>query len=359
MPGILDFLKPGVVTGDNLIKLLRYAQEHEFAIPAVNCTSSSNINAVLEAAKEAKAPIMIQFSNGGGAFYAGKSITSDGQKAAILGSISGALHVRTMAEHYGVPVVLHTDHCAKKLLPWLDGVIEADEKYFRDHGEPLFSSHMIDLSEEPHKENVEITAKYLQRLKAVNGFLEMEIGITGGEEDGVNNEGIDNSKLYTQPEDIDLVYRTLNPISPAFSVAAAFGNVHGVYAAGNVKLSPEILGNAQTYVAQKHNLKEKKPVLFVFHGGSGSEKAKIHEAIRHGVVKMNVDTDLQWAYWNGIREFYAKKKDYLQGQLGNPEGEDKPNKKFYDPRVWLREAEKTMITRVKEALTDLNCVNRL
>lgn len=355
--GVLDVCSPGVVTGEKLYALLKYAQEHKFAIPSVNCTSSSTINAALECARDVKSPIMIQFSNGGGAFYAGKGMSNDGQKAAVLGSVAGALHVRAMAEHYGVPVVLHSDHCAKKLLPWLDGMLEADEKYFKEHGEPLFSSHMIDLSEEPLDENIEVCVKYLERMDKINCLLEMELGITGGEEDGVNNEDVAMEKLYSQPEEVDQVYTALTKVSKNFTIAASFGNVHGVYKPGNVKLSPGFLGKHQAFIKEKHNTTDNKPALLVFHGGSGSTKAEILEAIGHGVIKMNIDTDTQWAYWEGIKDFYKAKEGYLQTQIGNPDGEDKPNKKVYDPRVWIRKAEQSFVKRLTEAFEDLNCSN--
>uniref|UniRef100_A0A7S1TCT2 fructose-bisphosphate aldolase n=1 Tax=Compsopogon caeruleus TaxID=31354 RepID=A0A7S1TCT2_9RHOD len=352
----LDFLKPGVVVGENLYKLLKYAQEKKFAIPSVNCTSSSTVNAALEAAAALKAPVMIQFSNGGSAFYAGKGFPGEGQAAAIRGAVAGAHHVRLMAEHYGVPVVLHSDHCAKKLLPWFDGMLEADEEYFKQHGVPLFSSHMLDLSEDPLDENIEICSKYLKRMAAINCLLEMELGITGGEEDGVNNEAVDPEKLYTTPEDVDKVYTALSSISNMFTVAAAFGNVHGVYKPGNVKLAPERLGRYQEYIKKAHGLTEDKPLLLVFHGGSGSLLSEIQEAVSHGVIKMNIDTDTQWGYWSGLLAFYKSKEGYLQAQIGNPDGEDKPNKKYYDPRVWIREAEKGLKDRLIQAFKDLNCV---
>mmetsp|Transcript_21803 Transcript_21803/g.37551 ORF Transcript_21803/g.37551 Transcript_21803/m.37551 type:complete len:362 (+) Transcript_21803:219-1304(+) len=358
--GDLDFLQPGVVTGENLYKLLRWLQTKGAALPSVNCTSSSTVNAALETAAKVNSPVMIQFSNGGGVFYAGKGFKgTKPQEAAIAGSISGAYHVRAMAKHYGVPVVLHSDHCAKKLLPWLDGMLDEDEKYFKAHGEPLFSSHMIDLSEEPLHENIEITAQYLARSAKVNCLLEMELGITGGEEDGVNNENVEQEKLYSQPEEVYEVYHTLSKISKYFSVAAAFGNVHGVYKPGNVKLRPDYLGKHQAYIKKKDNLEDDKPCLLVFHGGSGSELKDIREAISYGVVKMNIDTDTQWGYWKGILDFYKAKEGYLQGQIGNPEGEDKPNKKFYDPRVWVRKAEEGLIARLEHAYDDLNSKNLL
>jgi fructose-bisphosphate aldolase class II len=349
----------GVVTGDNLMKVLQYAKDNGFALPAVNCISTSSVNAVLEAAAKVNSPVMLQVSQGGAQFFAGKSIPNDKQQASIAGAVSFAFHTRLMAEHYGVSVILHSDHCAKKLLPWLDGMLEADEKYFKEHGVPLFSSHMIDLSEEPMDENIDICAQYFERFAKVNLLLEVELGITGGEEDGVDNTGVDNSALYSQPEDVWKCYQKLSAIGPMFTIAAAFGNVHGVYKPGNVKLSPEILGNSQRFIKEKLGCESDKPVFFVFHGGSGSEKEKIEEALTYGVIKMNIDTDTQWAYWNGVREYEAKNHGYLQGQIGNPEGDDKPNKKKYDPRAWLRVAEQGMVARLEEAFADLNCTNRL
>jgi len=357
--GIIGLVPPGVITGDHLITLLRYARDNNFAIPAVNCTSSSTVNAVLEAARENKSPVMIQFSNGGCTFYSGKSLSNKDEKAAIAGAVAGAYHVRAMAKHYGVPVVLHSDHCAKKLLPWFEGMIQADEEYYKLHGEPLFSSHMLDLSEEPMEENIAICQRYLKRMAKIGCLLEMELGITGGEEDGVDNTSVDNASLYTQPEEIYQVYSALAGISHRFTIAASFGNVHGVYRPGNVKLEPGILKNAQEYIREKIGCPEEKPVFFVFHGGSGSSKSEIKEAIRNGVVKMNIDTDTQWAYWNGVRKFEAKNRDFMQGQIGNPKGADKPNKKFYDPRKWMRKGELSLSERVKEALTDLECIGRL
>lgn len=354
-----DIVKPGVVTGKALFALLEYAKKEGFAIPSVNCVTSSTVNACLEAAKKVNSPIMVQVSQGGGQFFGGKSVSNEGERASIAGSIAFAHHVRAVAPLYGVPVVLHSDHCAKKLLPWLDGMLVADEAYFATHGEPLFSSHMVDLSEEPLEENIELSRKYLERCAKVHLFLELELGITGGEEDGVDNTGVENSHLYSQPEDILRCHQILSAVSPYFTVAAAFGNVHGVYAPGNVHLHPEILGNAQVFVREHTKSAEEKPVFFVFHGGSGSEKDKIHEAISHGVIKMNIDTDTQWAYWDGVRAYEKSKHDYLQGQIGNPEGAEKPNKKQYDPRVWLREGEKTLVKRLEEAFADLKCLNRL
>lgn len=357
MAKVFDIVKPGVVTGDDVTKLFNHAKENGFAIPAVNCVGTDSINAVLEAAAAVKSPVIVQFSNGGGIFIAGKGLKNENEKAAILGSISGALHIHNVAEAYGVPVIIHTDHAAKKLLPWIDGLLDASEKYFKEHGKPLFSSHMLDLSEEPLHENIEICEKYLTRMSKMGMTLEIELGCTGGEEDGVDNTNIDNSKLYTQPEDVDYAYERLSAISPNFTIAASFGNVHGVYAPGNVKLSPVILDNSQKYISQKRGVGA-KPVNFVFHGGSGSDPKDIKDAISYGVVKMNIDTDTQWAFWDGIRAYEAKNHDYLQGQIGNPEGAEKPNKKYYDPRVFIREGQKSMVERLKQAFADLNCIDR-
>ncbi|KAI7851479.1 fructose-bisphosphate aldolase [Circinella umbellata] len=357
--GLLDIVPAGVVTGDNLRKVFEYAREQKFAIPAINCTSTSTINAALEAARDIKSPIIIQFSNGGAAFIAGKGLSNKNQEASIIGAVAGAQYVRTVAKAYGIPVIIHSDHCAKKLLPWFDGMLAADEEYFKANGEPLFSSHMLDLSEDPKEENIEICLKYLKRMAPMGCLLEMEIGITGGEEDGVNNEDVDNASLYTQPEDIWEIYKAFSEITDLFSIAAAFGNVHGVYAPGNVKLHPELLEKHQAYVTEQLKSSNPKPVFFVFHGGSGSSEQEIATAVNNGVVKMNVDTDTQWAYWIGLRNYYEDKKDYLQTQVGNPEGAGKPNKKFYDPRVWVRESEKTMIERVQQACKDLANVDVL
>ncbi|KAG6907238.1 Fructose-bisphosphate aldolase 1 [Tephrocybe rancida] len=353
--GVLDIVPAGVLTGDNVRKLFEYAKENK----AINVTSSSTANAVLEAARDVKAPIILQVSQGGSAYFAGKGLANGKQEASIAGATAAAHHIRTVAKAYGVPVVLHSDHCAHKLLPWFDGMLEADEAYFKEHQEPLFSSHMLDLSEETKEENIATCVKYFKRMAAIGLWLEMEIGITGGEEDGVDNTGVDNASLYTQPEDIYDVYTALNAINPNFSIAAAFGNVHGVYKPGNVKLQPELLGKHQSFASQKIKGKEEKPLFLVFHGGSGSTKEEIATAVGHGVVKMNVDTDTQFAYLAGIRDFVENKKAYLQTQVGNPEGADKPNKKYYDPRVWVREGEKTLAARVKVACADLGNVDRL
>lgn len=349
--------KPGIVTGTELSRLFDYAKSEHFALPAVNVTGTNTMNAVLEAARAVNSPVMIQFSNGGAAFVAGKGIDNSQQRASILGAISGAKHVQTLAEAYGVPVVLHTDHAAKKLLPWVDGLLDEGERYFKQNGKPLFSSHMLDLSAEPLKDNIDLSKRYLERMSKIGMTLEIELGITGGEEDGVNNTGIDNAKLYTQPEDVALAYAELLKISPNFTIAASFGNVHGVYKPGNVVLNPIILKNSQDLIQKKFNT-GKNPVNFVFHGGSGSEKSKIEEAISYGVIKMNIDTDTQWAFWSGIKGYYEGKRDYLQGQIGNPESPDAPNKKHYDPRVWLRKGEEAIIERLKEAFADLNALNR-
>jgi len=352
---VLDYMKPGVVTGDDLQTLLKIAKDNEFAIPAVNVVSTPSVNAVMEAAMKVNSPVMVQFSHGGAAYYAGKGIPAD--KGAVLGAISGAKHVHLLAETYGIPVVLHTDHAARKLLPWIDALLEASEKHFEKHGKPLFSSHMIDLSEEPLEQNIETCKRYLERMDKLGMTLEIELGITGGEEDGVDNTDVDNKLLYTQPEEVAYAYEELMKVSPRFTIAASFGNVHGVYKPGNVVLRPEILKNSQEYIEKKFGTGP-KPVYFVFHGGSGSDLEDIRAAIRYGVIKMNIDTDTQWAFWDGVRRYAEKYHDYLQSQIGNPEGEDKPNKKYYDPRKWLREGELSMIARLEKAFEDLNCVGR-
>lgn len=350
--------RPGVLHGDEVTELFNYANEHNFALPAVNVTGTNTVNAVIETAKTLNSPVIIQFSNGGAAFFAGKGLSNADQKASIAGGISGALHVHRMAEAYGVPVILHTDHCAKNLLPWVEGLLDFAEDFYEKNGYPLYSSHMLDLSEEPLHENIEICVEFLKRMDKMGMTLEIELGVTGGEEDGVDNTNVDNSMLYTQPEDVAFAYEELSKVSQRFTIAAAFGNVHGVYKPGNVKLQPIILKNSQDYIREKFGLTGKTPVNFVFHGGSGSSREEIREAIEYGAIKMNIDTDMQWAFWDGVKNFYKSKEGYLQAQLGNPEGADKPNKKYYDPRVWLREGEKTMIARLKEAFEDLNCVNR-
>nr|WP_319398668.1 class II fructose-bisphosphate aldolase [uncultured Carboxylicivirga sp.] len=358
MGKVLDVVKPGVVTGDDVSKLFAVAKAEGFAMPAVNVVGTDSVNGILEAAKVVNSPVMIQLSNGGAAFFAGKGLKLDGQEAQVLGAISAAKHVHTLAEAYGVPVILHTDHAAKKLLPWIDGLLDASEKHFAETGKPLFSSHMLDLSEEPLEENIEICKKYLTRMSKMGMTLEIELGITGGEEDGVDNSDVDNALLYTQPEEVAFAYEELLKISPNFTIAASFGNVHGVYKPGNVVLKPSILDASQKFIQDKYKTAE-KPVNFVFHGGSGSTLEEIREAISYGVIKMNIDTDTQWATWEGVRKFEAENHDYLQGQIGNPDGEDKPNKKYYDPRVWLRAGQVTLVDRLKVAFEDLNCIDRL
>ncbi|WP_457618764.1 class II fructose-bisphosphate aldolase [Lutibacter sp.] len=351
-------IKSGVVTGKNVQELFKIAKMKKFAIPAVNVTGSNTINAVLETAKELNAPVIIQLSNGGAQFNAGKGLSNENQKAAIAGAIAGAKHIHTLAKTYGIPVILHTDHCAKKLLPWIDGLLDAGEQFYEENGIPLFSSHMIDLSEEPLKDNIKICKSYLSRMSKINMTLEIELGITGGEEDGVDNSDVDTSKLYTQPYEVAFAYEELKKISDCFTIAASFGNVHGVYKPGNVKLTPKILDNSQKYIQEKYNT-EANPVDFVFHGGSGSTLEEIREAIEYGVIKMNIDTDLQFAFTEGIRDYMITKIDYLKTQIGNPEGTDLPNKKYYDPRKWLREGETTFKKRLTQAFKDLNNVNTL
>lgn len=351
-------IQPGVATGDTVQAIFQLAKEKAFALPAVNVTSSSTVNSVMETAARLNAPVIIQFSNGGAHFNAGKSLSNENERAAIAGGITGAIHIHKLAEIYGATVILHTDHCAKKLLPWIDGLLDAGEKHFNETGKPLYSSHMIDLSEEPIEENLEICKKYLARMSKIGMTLEIELGITGGEEDGVDNTDVDSSKLYTQPEEVAYAYEELMKISPRFTIAAAFGNVHGVYKPGNVKLTPKILLNSQTFVQEKFNT-GKNPIDFVFHGGSGSSVEEIREAIGYGVIKMNIDTDLQFAYTEGVRDYVLAKKDYLMTQIGSPDGEDSPNKKHYDPRKWVREGELTFNTRLEQAFKDLNNINTL
>lgn len=351
-------IKPGVATGATVQEIFKLAKAKSFALPAVNVVGSSSVNAVLETAKELNSPVIIQFSNGGALFNAGKGLSNENEKAAIAGAVAGAKHIHLMAELYGIPVILHTDHAAKKLLPWIDGLLDASEKHFAETGKPLYSSHMIDLSEEPIEENIEICKKYLARMSKIGMTLEIELGITGGEEDGVDNSDVDVSKLYTQPEEVAYAYEELMKVSPQFTIAAAFGNVHGVYKPGNVKLTPKILKNSQEYISQKYNVGHNS-IDFVFHGGSGSSVEEIREAIGYGVIKMNIDTDLQFAFTEGVRDYVLAKQDYLQTQIGNPEGEELPNKKYYDPRKWLREGEITFKNRLKAAFEDLNNVNTL
>ncbi|MCD9467416.1 class II fructose-bisphosphate aldolase [Photobacterium iliopiscarium] len=358
MSKIFDFVKPGVISGDDVQKVFAVAKENKFALPAVNCIGTDSVNAVLEAAAKVKAPVIVQFSNGGAQFFGGKGLKLEGQGPQILGAVAGAKYVHAVAESYGVPVILHTDHAAKKLLPWIDGLLDAGEEFFAQTGKPLFSSHMLDLSEEPLEENIEISAKYLARMAKMNMTLEIELGCTGGEEDGVDNSHMEASDLYTSPEDVAYAYEKLNAVSPRFTIAASFGNVHGVYQAGNVVLTPTILRDSQTYVSEKFGLPT-NTLNFVFHGGSGSSEAEIQESIGYGVVKMNIDTDTQWAAWDGIRRYEAANHDYLQGQIGNPTGESAPNKKFYDPRVWLRAGQVSMVERLEKAFSDLNAIDVL
>lgn len=349
--------RPGVLHGDEVTELLNYANENDFALPAANVVGTNSVNSVLQAARDVESPVIVQFSNGGASFYAGKGLSNEGQNAAIVGAISGALHVEQVAKHYGVTVILHTDHCAKNLLPWIDGLMDANEHHYEKNGHSLYSSHMIDLSEEPIEENIEICKKYLQRMDPLGMTLEIELGVTGGEEDGVDNSDVDSSKLYTQPEEVDFAYEKLMEVNNKFTVAAAFGNVHGVYKPGNVELRPIILKNTQEFIQSKHGTAH-NPINFVFHGGSGSSREDIRAAIEYGAIKMNIDTDLQWATWDGIHDYYKKHKDYLQAQIGNPDGDDVPNKKYYDPRKWLRHAEVSLVKRLVQAFEDLNCIGK-
>lgn len=354
---VLDVVKPGVVTGDDVQKIFAIAKAERFALPAVNCIDTNTVNAVLETAARVKSPVIIQFSNGGAGFFAGKGLKLDGQQTQVLGGVAGAKYVHAVAEAYGVPVILHTDHAARKLLPWIDGMLDEGEKFYAETGKPLFSSHMIDLSEDTLEENIATCSEYLARMAKMDMTLEIELGVTGGEEDGVDNSHLDASNLYTKPEDVAYAYEKLNAISPRFTIAASFGNVHGVYKPGNVKLTPTILRDSQAHCSEKFGL-EKNALDFVFHGGSGSTEAEIEESISYGVIKMNIDTDTQWANWNGIREYYQAHEGYLQSQIGNPEGEDSPNKKYYDPRVWLRKAQESMSARLEKTFADLNAVDR-
>jgi fructose-bisphosphate aldolase class II len=355
MSALSDLVPAGVIVGSDVQKVFAFAKAQGFALPAANCTGTNTVNAALETAREMDRPMIIQLSNSGAAFYAGKAISNEGQRASIAGAVAGANHVHYLAELYGVHVMVHTDHCAKKLLPWVDGLLEAGEAYFKTHGKPLFSSHMLDLSAEPLRENVETCKRYLERMSKMDMTLELELGITGGEEDGVDNTGVTSTRLYTQPEDVAYAYEELMKVSPRFTIAAAFGNVHGVYKPGNVKLRPIILHNCQEYVQKKYGTPE-KPLNLVFHGGSGSTLEEIREAVSYGVVKMNIDTDLQWAFWEGIKDYYVKNEAYLQGQIGNPKGPDEPNKKYYDPRVWLRAGEETFKARLRRYFEELNAV---
>ena len=353
---VLDIVKAGVLTGSEAKKLFAYAKENNFAIPAVNVVGTDSVNAVLEVAAKVKSPIIIQFSNGGAGFYAGKGLKTE--NAAVLGAISGANHVHLMAEAYGIPVILHTDHAAKKLLPWIDGLLDAGAKHFEQTKRPLFTSHMLDLSEESLEENIEICVEYFKRMNALDMMIEIELGITGGEEDGVDNSDVDNALLYTQPEEVCYAHEELSKVGPNFTIAASFGNVHGVYKPGNVQLSPKILDNSQKFIQEKLGTATAQPVDFVFHGGSGSLLEEIREAITYGVIKMNIDTDTQWAAWDGVRAYETKYHGYLQGQIGNPEGDDKPNKNYYDPRKWLRAGQESMIARLEVAFSDLCALNK-
>ncbi|MBU2916837.1 class II fructose-bisphosphate aldolase [Psychrosphaera sp. F3M07] len=357
MSKLTDMLKPGVVLTDDVQRLYDHARANQYALPAVNVIGTNSINATLEAAAKVKSPVIIQLSNGGASFFVGKGVALEGQDAAIAGAVAAAKYVHAVAHLYNVPVILHTDHAAKKLLPWIDGLLDAGEQHYAETGKPLFSSHMIDLSEESLEENIQICAEYLARMDKIGMTLEIELGCTGGEEDGVDNSHMDSSELYTQPEDVAYAYEQLSKISDKFIIAASFGNVHGVYKPGNVVLTPEILKNSQAYVSEKFNLPHNS-LNFVFHGGSGSEPEKIAESLTYGVIKMNIDTDTQWASWHGVLEYYNDKQGYLQGQIGNPDGDDKPNKKYYDPRVWLRHAETSMTTRLEQCFDELNCLNR-
>jgi fructose-bisphosphate aldolase class II len=358
MSTLKDLVPAGVIVGDDVQKLFAYAKVHQFALPGVNCTGTNTVNPCLETAREVNSPMIIQFSNGGAAFYAGKSLSNTGQQASVAGAVAGAMHVHQMAELYGAYVLVHTDHCAKKLLPWVDGLLDAGEAYYKVHGKPLFSSHMLDLSEQPLAENIETCKRYLDRMSKMGMTLELELGITGGEEDGVDHSGVSSSRLYTQPEDVAYAYGELMKVSPRFTIAAAFGNVHGVYKPGNVKLRPIILHNCQVYIQEKFGMPE-KPLNLVFHGGSGSTLEEIREAVSYGVIKLNLDTDLQWALWEGVKNYYTKNEGYLQGQIGNPEGPDEPNKKYYDPRAWLRGGEESFKARLRRYFEELNNVNTI
>ncbi len=358
MPKLKDRIPSGVVSGERVQEIFAYAKANEFALPAANVVGTNSVNAVLEIARDKNSPVVLQFSNGGAVFFAGKGMGNEGQRAAIAGAVSGAYHVHRVAALYGARVILHTDHCAKKLLPWIDGLLDAGEAFYKAHGIPLFSSHMLDLSEEPLEANIEICKRYLDRMSRLDMTLELELGITGGEEDGVDHSGVESSRLYTQPEEVAYAYEELMKVSHRFTIAAAFGNVHGVYRPGNVKLRPKILQESQQYVQQKFGTGN-KPINFVFHGGSGSSAEEIREAVSYGVIKFNIDTDLQWAFWDGIRDYYRANEGYLQSQIGNPDGPDVPNKKFYDPRVWLRKGEESFKARMAEAFEQLNNVNTL
>lgn len=358
MSTLKESISAGVVTGDKVQEIFHYAKSNNFALPAANVVGTNSVNAVLETARDVNSPVVLQFSNGGSVFFAGKGMGNLDQQAAIAGAISGAQHVHKIAPLYDARVILHTDHCARKILPWIDGVLDAGEAFYRVHGIPLFSSHMLDLSTEPLEQNVETCKRYLERMSRIDMTLELELGITGGEEDGVDHSDVDSSRLYTQPEEVAYAYEELNKVSERFTIAAAFGNVHGVYRPGNVQLRPKILLESQRYVREAFNTSP-KPVNFVFHGGSGSSQDEIREAVSYGAIKFNIDTDLQWAYWDGVRRYYHENEGFLQSQIGNPNGPDSPNKKYYDPRVWLRMGEESFKARLKQAFEDLNNINTL
>ncbi len=350
--------RAGVLFGDEVNEVYADAKANNYAMPAVNVVSTSTINAVMETAAKLNSPVIIQLSFGGGHFYAGKSLADENFEASVVGCISAAMHVHQLAELYGITVILHTDHCSLKNIVWIDKLLTAQESYYAEHKKPLYSSHMLDLSEEPIEENIEICERYLERMSKIEIGLEIELGITGGEEDGVDNSNVDSSKLYTQPSEVFYAYEKLSVISPNFTIAAAFGNVHGVYRPGNVKLSPIILKNSQAFVAEKINTSNSKPISFVFHGGSGSTAEDIAEAISYGVIKMNLDTDMQWAFNQGLRDYYIEHKAFVETQIGNPDGDDQPNKKYYDPRKVLRCGEQRFVKRLEEAFSDLNCIGR-
>lgn len=350
--------RQGVLHGDEVTELLNYANEKNFALPAVNIVGTNSLNAVLETARKVNSPVIMQVSSSGSAFYAGKSLNNKNQRGAVLGGIAAASQVHTLAKAYGVTVIMHTDHCNRSKLPWVDGLLEAGEKFYEQRKYPLYSSHMIDLSDEPIEQNIETCLPYMERMSRIGVTLEIELGITGGEEDGVDNTDVDVERLYTRPEEVAYAYEKLSAISDRFTIAAAFGNVHGVYKPGNVKLTPTILRDSQKYVTEKFNTENDRPVNFVFHGGSGSSREDIREAIDYGAVKMNLDTDMQWAFWTGVHGYYGEYKDYLQSQIGNPEDEHGPNKKYYDPRKWLRVAEEAFVERLERSFEDLNCMNR-
>lgn len=357
MTSLSNLIRPGVATGNDLQAIYADAKANRYAIPAVNVIGTNSINAALEAARTVGSPIIIQVSNGGASYFAGKGLKLPGQEAAVIGAIASAKYVHQVARFYDVPVILHTDHAVKKLLPWIDGLLDANKTHVEQTGIPLFSSHMLDLSEEPLEENISTCARYLEKMHQLSVGLEIELGCTGGEEDGVDNNHMDKSALYTQPEDVAYAYQQLSAISKTFTIAASFGNVHGVYNPGNVQLKPSILKDSQTVVSNAFGLKD-NALDFVFHGGSGSSARDIAQAISYGVVKMNIDTDTQWAFWQGVLHFYQRNSDSLHTQLGNKNDPDAPNKKFYDPRVWLRHAEESMSNRLLESFAQLNCIGR-